>query len=154
MLNQLLKTVGPLALGLLTLIPPTPAHASGGQNPFGGGVCGPVVNLPVLTLKLPDLIIRKVILSSNPELAFVLVGNIGTAPSKPCQVIAGNQTGVGLANVPVLYPGKYEWVRVILVNGSYMGCHKYTGFRVDCFQDVPELSETNNTYMIIDNSTC
>lgn len=143
-----------MTLGLLALLPATPANANGGQNPFGGGPCIPSFDLPVITLKLPDLIVRKVILSSNPELAFVLVGNIGTAPSKACQLMAGNQTGLGFANVSVLYPGQYEWVRVLIPHGSFRGCNQYSGFRVDCFQDIPELSESNNSYLIIDNTEC
>ncbi len=143
-----------LTLGLLTVLPAPSAHAKGAQNPFGGGPCMPTIELPPITLKLPDLIVRKVILSSSPDMAFVLVGNIGQASSKPCKLIAANPTGFGFADVPILHPGQYAWVRVLLNQGTYRGCHLLTRFAVDCFQDVPEKSENNNTYMIIDSSTC
>lgn len=154
MKNTIKMSLGTLSLGLLTLLPLAPAHANGGQNPFGGGPCIPTIDLPQLSLKLPDLIVRKVILSSSPDLAFVLVGNVGNASAKPCKLMAANPTGFGLADVPVLHPKQYVWVRVLLVEGTYKGCHLRTRFGVDCFQDVPELSELNNINMIIDKSTC
>ena len=79
MKNTSLKTLAALTFGALALLPATPAHANCGQNPFGGGPCLPDVFLPTITLKLPDLIIRKVVLSSATDLSLIHISE----PTRP-----------------------------------------------------------------------
>ena len=150
-----LKTLAALTLGALALLPATPVHANCGQNPFGGGPCLPEVFLPTINLKLPDLIIRKVVLSSATDrMAYVLVRNIGDAPSKASWVIGENQTGHSFGFVGSLQPGQYQWTRVYLQEGTFRGCGLLSRFQADVFEDIPEWNEANNGYALVDNSDC
>jgi len=155
-MTNTLKTLVALSLGLAALLPFTSeAQARWGQNPFGGNFTLPSLDIPKLTILLPDLIVEKVILSSSESnLAYVLVGNIGTAHSEPCRVMGFNHTGSGMSLVGGLAVGQYQWVRVHLTKGTFKGCHMFSGFRVDATGIIVELSEINNGKGYIDNSDC
>lgn len=155
-MKRILKTACVLSLGLAALLPENAAAQGwgipGGFNPSTSANLG----VPEWRVLLPDLVIRHVALEREGVWAYALVQNIGTAPSQFTQVTAMNKTGWGHGEVEPLNAGESTWVYIHACSpgATFLGCGLFTGFRVDDPNINVELSESNNSAWVVDNSGC